>query len=68
MDEVNAHHRQIVAEALANGMAQDVAVPITLGELVLFHVLLQDYGLELVDQDQFVPLLERHVARIQGAR
>ena len=63
----NIEHRNMVGEALANGMGPDdeVLVPITRGELLMFHTLLQDFGLNLIEDAQFIPLVERSMNRMR---
>lgn len=60
------HIIEIVDQALTNGMdaADEIEVRITRGELILFHALLQEHGLEYVGDERFIPLMERHVARM----
>lgn len=57
-------HRRIVKHSLENCSNSEFPVSLTFGEAVLFHTLLQDYGLELVDKDKFIPLMERSKARV----
>jgi hypothetical protein len=58
--------RRIVIEALENGTAEG-EVRVSQGELVLYHALVQTYGLDLVGEVSFIPLLERSKARLDLA-
>jgi hypothetical protein len=57
--------RKVVDQALTNG-TEEVTVTLMLGELFLQHALLQSYGLNLVDEDRFIPLMERSAARVKS--
>jgi len=58
------NHQRIVAEAMEVG-TQEVD-GFMFGEVILFHTLLQDFGLELVEPDQLIPLMERNMKRIEA--
>lgn len=62
---VDPLHQQIIESIFSDEKgAEEIEVKMTFGELMLFHVLLQDYAIELVGNDRFIPLMERNKARI----
>jgi len=65
---VDPDHVRWVDQALTGG-TDEVAVQLTIGELFLFHCLLQDYGYELLGaraEQRFIPLMERSAARVKA--
>jgi len=59
------NHVRIVNDAL-NAPNGEHTVQMTFGELILFHTLMQDYGIEFVGNDRFIPLMERSAQRIRA--
>lgn len=56
-------HVNLVDEAL-NSLTEEQDVRMTGGELILYHCLLQDYGIALTGEERFIPLMERSAARL----
>lgn len=59
-------HKQIVQEALSDLNFRKTTVEISFADLLLFHTLIQDYGLELLTDEQFIAAMERNKARIDA--
>lgn len=42
----------------------DIDVKFTKAELFLYHTLLQDFGLAIINEERFIPLMERNKRRL----
>lgn len=62
MDRVD--RAKLIDQAMQSTVEQKVEM--TFGELFLFHMLLQDYGLPLVGDERFIPLMERNKKRLDS--
>lgn len=63
---VDELHKRFVDQALTRGV-DELDVKLTYGEMFLYHALMQDYGLGLVGEERFIPLMERSAQRIRTA-
>lgn len=61
------HLVKIVDSALS-GSSVEHTVKMSVGEMFLFHVLLQEYGIYYAGEDRFIPLMERNKARIDSVK
>jgi hypothetical protein len=64
---IDPAHVAIVNDALNNGSDVEHDVKMTFGELILFHVLMQNYAPDYVG-DGFIPLMERNKQRIDTVK
>ena len=60
---VDPLHVRIVEQSLS-GSNKEQDVKMTFGELMLYHSLLQNHGIEYCGEERFIPLMERSKARI----
>ena len=60
-----AEYRQHIDSALSND-STEYEVQMMFGEAFLFHLLLQEHAIPYVDDERFIPLMERSKARIDA--